>query len=402
MTNSVDAAVLLSVLLGAATAGRLRAGGPAGARAGGRGVTPFTALLGVTALLYLNQVLFTVYILDVHGGDPSFVAQYLPTGWFHLADDTPVLRWLAAHFPAPFLLAPSVLRVQAFLELPFVLLAFATALRWLDATLYRRVFRSALLPLAAVAYTGVFCIVEWDLRNPYTVQDIVVRACSAVITPLLLAALAARDPAAPDNPGPLSAVRLLVFIGSLGALGVLVLVVYDTALLYNLGRLGARTPLAAGAVATLALLRLAAARRPVGPTAGLAVTFIGHALRRWLVLFFVPALTIRYGVTFGTPALAAGAAVLLAGTAAGWALRDTLSAAREAHAWRPALVLPVQLGGAVLAGAAAAYAAAHGTTAAYYEVPLLQAASAFLGTAVAVCVGTDRAVARVRRAATER
>jgi hypothetical protein len=70
-----------------------------------------------------------VYVLRVHGGDTSFIARYLPTGWFDLATHNPVLRSLGRLFPAPELLAPSVLRVQAFLELPFVLTAFATVAR---------------------------------------------------------------------------------------------------------------------------------------------------------------------------------------------------------------------------------------------------------------------------------
>jgi hypothetical protein len=103
-----------------------------GGGGGDRGVfSPTVWLALVTCLVYVNQVLFTVYVLRVHGGDPSFIARYLPAGWFDLASAHPVLRGLAEHFPAPGLLAPSVLRVQAFLELPFVMLAFATAVRWL-------------------------------------------------------------------------------------------------------------------------------------------------------------------------------------------------------------------------------------------------------------------------------
>ena len=29
-------------------------------------------------VVYVNQVLFTIYILAIHGGDPSFIARYLP------------------------------------------------------------------------------------------------------------------------------------------------------------------------------------------------------------------------------------------------------------------------------------------------------------------------------------
>ncbi|MGW0880540.1 hypothetical protein [Streptomyces sp. NPDC002671] len=221
----------------------------------GRSVSPLVALAVTTALIYVNQVLFTVYVLRVHGGDASFIARYLPTGWFDLATHNPVLRSLGRVFPAPGLLAPSVLRVQAFLELPFVLTAFATVARWFDADLYRRIACSALLPLASVSYTVVFCLVEWDLRNPYTNDDLVIRALSGVITPLLLARWAAWDEGAPR--AAVSVRGLLVFIGSLGALGVLVLVVYDTALLYNLGRLDDRLPITLVAGAALIGLRRA-------------------------------------------------------------------------------------------------------------------------------------------------
>jgi hypothetical protein len=157
VTIFVDAAVLVSVLLALAVAPRVMARGQDTVRAAGRSVSPLAALVAVTGVIYANQVLCTVYILRMHGGDPSFITRYLLDGWFDLPVGNPGLRWLADHWPAPSLLAPTVLRVQAFLELPFVLLAFATVLRWLDAGLYRQVVRSPLLPLAAVSYTAVFC-----------------------------------------------------------------------------------------------------------------------------------------------------------------------------------------------------------------------------------------------------
>jgi hypothetical protein len=367
----VDVVVAVSVVLALALAPRVPAAaarGPAGPRTG-RSVSPLAALAVVTGLVYVNQVLFTVYVLRVHGGDASFVARYLPTGWFALASGSPVLRWLADGFPAPGLLAPSVLRVQAFLELPFVLLAFAAVVRWLDAGLYRAIARSALLPLASVSYTVVFCLVEWDLRNPYTVDDIVVRGFSAVLTPCFLRWLAARD--TEESRTPASVQGLLVFIGSLGALGALVLVVYDTALLYNLGRLGERLPVAAVALVALAGLRRAASRlrEPAAPSPTLA--FARHALCRWLALFFLPALAIRYGVMFGTPQLAEAAGVLVAVTAI-------------ALSWRDAAVDARRLAVAVLAAAGAAGAAARATPASYYEVTLLSAMAAFLVTGIVV------------------
>lgn len=364
-------------------------------RVQGRSVSPAAALALVTGLVYVNQVLFTVYVLRVHDGDPSFVARHLPAGWFDLASAHPALRFLAAHFPAPGLLAPSVLRVQAFLELPFVLLAFATVLRWLDADLYRRVARSALLPLASVSYTVVFCLAEWDLRNPYTVDDVVIRAVSAVVTPLLLGRMAARDTGTTRVPA--SVPGLLVFIGSLGALGALVLVVYDTALLYSLGRLDDRLPLALAAGTSLAALRRLAARpRSRNPGTGLTLSFLQHALHHWSAFFFVPALAVRYGVMFGTPALAAGAASVTAVTACAWAARDVL-AETGVPGRRPLLfLLAWRLGCAVLVGTGAACLSIWSTPRSYYEVTLLSATAAFLVTTVAVCGLTDARAAHGR------
>ncbi|MFE4425102.1 hypothetical protein [Streptomyces sp. NPDC056817] len=388
----VDVVVVASVISALAITPRVlaRRSDPVGA-AGHRVFSPAAWLALVTGLVYANQVLFTVYVLRVHAGDPSFVARYLPAGWFDLASANPVLRRLAELFPAPGLLAPSVLRVQAFLELPFVLMAFATVVRWLDAGLYRRLARSALLPLASVSYTAVFCLVEWDLRNPYTIDDVVIRAVSAVVTPLLIARVAARDESAFRVPS--SVPGLLVFTGSLGSLGALVLVVYDTALLYNLGRLDDRLPLALAAGGALLGLR-AVASRPAAARSAPTLSFVVHALRHWLLLFFAPALAIRYGLLFGTPALALAAGALTAAVACVHAGRDTLAGA-ERHP-RAALRLAAGIGCAVLAGAVAAALALRLTPPSYEEIALLSAMGAFLVTGVAVCGLVDSRAAALR------
>ncbi|MFI6487458.1 hypothetical protein [Streptomyces sp. NPDC050564] len=382
MTVLVDAVVLASVVAALALTPRALARLPGPVRVAGRSVSPLVALALVTGLIYVNQALFTVYVLRVHDGDVSFIAPYLPVGWFDLATHNPVLRSLARGFPAPELLAPSVLRVQAFLELPFVLLAFATVARWLDPGLYRRIARSSLLPLASASYTIVFCVVEWDLRNPYTADDITIRAVSAVLTPLLIARMAAHDSA---GARPLTATRLLLHIASLGALGVLVLVVYDTALLYNLGRLLERTPLALKGVGALGVLRLTVARLPARPPEpGPAVSLVGQAVRRWLALFFVPALAIRYGVTFGTPALAAGAGLSTMAVAGLYALRD-VSTVQDPPPYRHVFGLVAQLVVASLVGAGAAYMVARWAAGSYYEATLLLASAAFLVVAITAC-----------------
>ncbi|GGN90626.1 hypothetical protein GCM10011579_086700 [Streptomyces albiflavescens] len=378
MNSVVIASVASALALALRGLGRRRSGASSST---GRSFSPLVALAVTTVLIYVNQVLFTVYVLRVHGGDPSFIARYLPTGWFDLATHDPMMRSLGRVLPAPELLATSVLRVQAFLELPFVLTAFATVARWFDADLYRRIACSALLPLASVSYTVVFCLVEWDLRNPYTNDDLVIRAVSAVITPVLLARWAARD--AGVSRAAASVSGLLVFIGSLGALGVLVLVVYDTALLYNLGRLDDRLPVVMVAVAALTGLRWAAGRLPDPSAPGLSSAFVWQVLRHWLGLFLVPALAVRYGVMFGTPQLAGAMELLMAAVAVVLAGRDVVVTSGGGR--RLALVLAGRVGCAVLAGSAAAYGVAALTPRSYYEVTLLSAAAAFLVTGVAVC-----------------
>ncbi|MEU7316756.1 hypothetical protein [Streptomyces sp. NPDC007083] len=363
---------------------------PSGAGRSRRVPGPLGLLGLLVGAVLVNQIAVVVHIRRVHGGDPGFVARYLPPGWFELpAADWPPTR-LAAHWPWPEVLAGSVLRVQAALELPLVLLAFAVVLRWLDDGLYRRVFTSPLLVVAALAYTAVFCAVEWDLRNPWTTDDLLIRCASALVTPPLLAAAArhgapGRTPE-PD-PVPLSAGRLLLFLGSLASFGGLVLLAYDTLLLYNLGRLEARLPFVAGCALVLAGCRAADRRLRTGPDAGPAVAFLGHALRRFLLLFFAPALAVRYGVVFGTPALAAGAGLLLGAVTAALALRDTLTAESAGTAAPGRLLL--RLAVAAVAGTAAGWGAARVMSGGYYETALLAAAAAFLAVAVGVCVLGD-------------
>src|SRR5262245_29056014 len=100
--------------------------------AGGRLGPPVLSLAVVIMVIYLNQVLFTVYVLRVRHGDPSFIARYLPAGWFTLARGH-AMEALARQFPDPGLLAPTVLRVQAFLELRLVVFAYRTSTSWLSA-----------------------------------------------------------------------------------------------------------------------------------------------------------------------------------------------------------------------------------------------------------------------------
>ncbi|MFF0409612.1 hypothetical protein ACFYUY_04140 [Kitasatospora sp. NPDC004745] len=328
---------------------------------------PEAALAVVVGLILLNQALFTVYVRRVHDGSAAFVARHLPPGWFDLAGPNALLDRLAAHFPAPELLAPTVLRVQALLELPLVLLAFAAVLRRLDRGLYVRVARSPLVPFAAASYTVAFCAVEWDLHNPYTVDDIALRIVSALVTPPLLARIAGREPPA-DRP-PRSPV---LFVVDLWLYGHLMLVLYDTVLLYNLGRLGGHLP---GALAAVAALAVTAALPRSAQEPGPRVAALTATTGRALALFLVPALAIRYGASFGTPRLAAAAGLLVAAAAL---RRESLR------------LLP-----AAAAGLAVGCAVAALLPGPYFEATLLRSATGALLAASALCELLDTTRSRL-------
>jgi len=338
---------------------------------------PGAWLVAVAALIYLNQVLFTVYVLRVRGGDPSFIARYLPPGWFMLAR-WPAIEALARHFPDPGLLAPSVLRVQAFCELPFVVLAYLTVCRWFGADTYRRA-RTLVWP-ASMVWTVTFCLVEWHLRNPYTNDDLVIRVAAGIAVPLLAGRLSDAGPDRPRNlPG------LLIFAVSTAAVGWLVLVVYATALLYNLGRLGPELPGAGLALVALAAARAAARHVPSRPP-GRGIDVIGRSFGWFLLLFFVPALPVRYGLNFGLRDLSVAASVVV------------ITAAACCGAWEAAARAPGRLGAwtgqmalTVLAGLGGACASLL-LPASYAETRLLWAAAAFFLGAITACALLDRAL----------
>jgi hypothetical protein len=265
----------------------------------------------VVAVCLLNQVLFSAYVIRVHGGDPTFIAHYLPPGWFAISHD-PVTVAVARHFPYPQLLAPSVLRVQSAFEQAFGVLAYLTVARWYDGELYRDLLRPARLWAACVAYTAAFGIIELRFWNPYTADDLVIRGVACVLTALLIGRLRSidgrRDATVRSIPS------FAAFLASAVAFGGLVLVTYDTVLLYNLGRLGTDAPVALACGATLIVARAVASRDP-GRAAGPYVQLVLNGLGAVLAAFFVCALPIRYELGFGTAELAAalGLAVAVAG-----------------------------------------------------------------------------------------
>ena len=314
---------------------------------------PGTWLAAVVALFFVNQVLFTAYVDQVWHGDVSSIARYLPPGWFDLAD----LGGLAQHLPAwPW----TVLHAQSAIELPLGLLAYVLVCRWFGAEVFRRAIHARWV--VSASYTVTFCLIEWDLFSPYTVGDLVIRVISGVVTPLLLPLL---------SEGPAGRPPLAPFVVSVGALGCIVLAVYDTVTLYNLGHTVSWLPPVAVALIVLAAARVWA-RRPVshGPT----MASVTGALGWFLVLFFVPALPLRYGFNFGTTgvSLVAGAVIVAAAVWRGWD-----------HRLLGRLVVAAVAG---VVGAAAGYLLASG----YPEARLLAAAVGFLLVGAAVCTALDR------------
>ncbi|MBB5897633.1 hypothetical protein ACFFS4_11570 [Kutzneria kofuensis] len=350
--------VLAAVIVAATVAGVWwvpRGGAPE--RPGGGWLRhPGTWLAAVIALFFVNQMLFTAYVQQAWHGDTSSIARYMPPGWFDLAD----LGSLSYALPAwPW----TVLHAQSAVELPFGLLAYLLVCRWFGAEAFRRAIHARWL--VSASYTVTFCLIEWDLYSPYTVGDLVIRVVSGLVTPLLLPLLSEGAPTPP---------RLAPFVASVGALGCIVLAVYDTVTLYNLGHTVSWLPLVAVALVVLAAARVWA-RRPVkhGPT----MASVAGALGWFLVLFFVPALPLRYGFNFGTTAvsLLAGAVIVAAAVWRGW---DHRLLGRLALA-----------AGAGVVGAAIGYLLAHG----YPEARLLAAAVGFLLAGAGVCAALDRVLA---------
>jgi len=289
-------------------------GRPGGRTRGRRRIGPLGAWSAVVALIYLNQVLVVVYVRRVWDGDTGGLTRHLPAGWFELPAPGGPLDALVAAFPAPELLAPSVMRVNSVLELPFAVLAYLAVAARLDRRTAATLARPELLAAACWAVTLAFCCIEVWLGTPFTGQDVALRLATAAVLPSLLPRVVHLDgdPAASDGPiDRATAAHLVAFTVWATAFAVLVLAVYSTALLYDLARVPSRASGAAMAVAVLAAAEVGVRRARAataggrnhapGPLVGTA----GAGLRWFTLLFWVPALPLRYGLGFGSAWIAA-------------------------------------------------------------------------------------------------
>jgi hypothetical protein len=376
---------------------------------------PGSWLAAVVALFFVNQVLLTVYVLRVHDGDVGFVTRYLPSGWFHLADGS-VMESLAEVFPAPQLLAPTVLRVQSFLELPLCILLYLLMARWLDLSLYRRLGSGVLLWTGCLSLSGAFCWMEWLLPSPWTTGNLLIRACSTLLTPLLVSRMVADTPQAADAAPrrPRDDLRTWgAFLVSAGALGVVVLQLYDTVLLYNLGDVAAAAPVALVALGVLGaarfLARISASGHTWSPAPGTrgttqypeppatrpfhAVDTLVTGMTWFLGVFFVPAMPVRYGLGVLPSQLAIPATVLLVLIAGAGTLhevgRRVVRESTHGHGLRPVAGWVMALVAAGVTATIASAVVSSGTTA-YPETRILLMACTFLGTVTVVCALADR------------
>ncbi len=179
---------------------------------------------------------------------------------------------------------------------------------------------------------------------------------------------------------------MLTFAVSTVALGLLVLVVYDTALLYNLGRLGTELP--GAGVALLVLIAARFAERFVPAHApGRGIDSVARSFGWLLTLFFLPALPIRYGLGFGTSYVSALGAFTLMAVAVMLGVREAFAlVSGRVGTWITQMTAALAAG---LGGAASALLMPGDHT----EARLLWATAGFFVCAVTVCAVIDRLTA---------
>ncbi|MBX3190926.1 MAG: hypothetical protein KF819_28280 [Labilithrix sp.] len=388
--TAFEATVTISTVLAFAAGAWLRSRGAARPAAKDRAwwhvaLHPLTQLLVVCLLLFVNQVLFGAYVLGAHGGSSRFVAQYISPGWFHVAKSGSLgalVRFVAAHVDVTWL-SPSVLRVQAFLELPFTLFAYLAVARLLGVETYRSLCRLPLLVLASISFSFTFSLVELSLPNPWTRDDLFLRALAAVTVPFYVAWLARREPHADASApsGPHGVLGLLSFLAGAGAIAWIVLAIYDAFLLYNLAHLPSYARGLAVALVVAAGASVASSRvdrlAPGGAAPSPSMTACVASLRAFTILFFIPSLSIRYWGLHPTAMLAA-ASLVGVGLAVGG-----VAAVRRARTAGHVFVVCAAAAPALLAGGWAGVVAV--TTAGHVPVPellLARGALSFLAVAI--------------------
>jgi hypothetical protein len=349
---------------------------------------PLAQLLLVCALVYVNQVLFGAFILRAHGGSTAFIGQYIPGEWFAIGRQDPLVQLAARHVGDGRWLSPTLLRVQAFLELPFTMFAYLAVARLLGRRVYTTLCKPVVLALAALSFSVTFSLVELSLPNPYTNDDLVLRAVACLLVPVYIAWIAQREqqrsPVSAAPAGPSGVLGLLAFLAGAGAISYVVLALYDAFLLYNLAHLpryasGIALSLVIAALASYAAPRVdgTVARATGGRVPSPAVDICVSALRAFTVLFFVPSLSLRYWGAHSTAA-ACGLVVVVLAMAGGAVSALRRSRQRAAGMMRLAVAGGVALALGTWAAHVVLVSAAHGMP----ELLLARLALSFLVVAI--------------------
>ncbi len=352
-------------------------------------VHPLAQWALVWILLVSNQIAFDAYVLRVHHGSPRFIGSYIAeTGWFALALDAPAVRWLATHAGEDASwLSPSVLRVQAFLELPFTIYAYLAVARLLGRDVVRALTTWPVLLATSLSFSVTFSIVETMLPNPYTHDDLVLRALAAVTVPLWVRFTSRRDDAyaaatRTTEGRPTSVIGILIFLLGAGSIALALLAAYDALLLYNLGHLARYAPLLAVTwpTAVVASLLLARRREGAAPSGVLLRTMLAN----FTVVFAVPSLAIRYRAMHETAQIC-GVAVVVGSAVLGFVVH-----ARRDRA--PDLSLYASMAAGLFAGGLVVALALRTDLAQARELGLAVVTALFLATFATVARTTERLV----------
>jgi hypothetical protein len=351
---------------------------------------PLSQFLLVCAVVYVNQVLFGAFILRAHGGSTAFISQYIPGEWFAIGRHDPLVQLAAQHVGDGRWLSPTLLRVQAFLELPFTMFAYLAVARLLGRRLYVALCHPLVLALASLSFSVTFSLVELSLPNPYTSDDLILRSIASLVTPMYIAWICRaedrRSPAPEEATaaGPSGVLGLLAFLAGAGAISYVVLALYDAFLLYNLAHFPRYAPgiaislvVAAGASFVAPRVDAALARASAARAQSPAMDVCVSALRAFTLLFFVPSLSLRYWGAHES-AVVCGLLVVILGLASGAA-----SALRRARVGAGGALRLVVAGGVALAlGGWAAHAALVSADERMPELLLARIALSFLAVAI--------------------
>lgn len=279
---------------------------------------PFTKFLLIVGLLMLNQYIFNAIALFY--GD-TFKLPFLQEGWFNVVKDETIFKPMIDIFSKVVNNMPalmdifrlSILRVNAFLELPFALYAYLSIVRLLNRDLYNFINRSWFMPLAIFSFTITLSLIELFFENPYTESDLFVRGISLLFFFSIFILKKLKDvlhgkkvsfPHKQIESAPHKGFNLGVFIVGVIGVAAVILETYHIALLYNLSYFSINFLYLLLCVSTFIyikpfLMRIYERLRikifvvSKGPRNFNAV-FFNNLIMYFLLLFFVPSLFIRY------------------------------------------------------------------------------------------------------------